>query len=157
MSGMKQNNGIKKHYWNISKGGFGMTKRTLATRTTNKEQYNQQIIFTNHTNEIYGCRRGIPQIEGGRREGGSSFNLSQWYRRRWLEPRQNWMTYWKGKKILILCSSRIDWKSMTIWCSIIQYSLQQKRGILRSKNHRKQQRNQFLKTHSCEQQFLANS
>jgi len=36
-------------------------------------------------------------------------------------------------------------------------TLQQKRGILRSKYHRKQQRKKFLKTHSCEPQFLANS
>jgi hypothetical protein len=36
-------------------------------------------------------------------------------------------------------------------------SLQQKRGILRSKYHRKQQRKKFMKTHSCEPQFLANS
>jgi hypothetical protein len=36
-------------------------------------------------------------------------------------------------------------------------SLQQKRGILRSKYHRKQQRNQFPKTRISEQQFLANS
>jgi hypothetical protein len=36
-------------------------------------------------------------------------------------------------------------------------TLQQKRGILRSKYHRKQQRKRFLKTHSCEPQFLANS
>jgi hypothetical protein len=113
---MKQNNGIKKHSWNINKGGFGKRKRTLVARTTNKEQYNQQIIFVNHTNEIYGCRRRTPQIEGGRREGAG-----QQYRRRWLEPKQSWMTSWKGKKILILCRSRIDWRSMTIWCSIIQY------------------------------------
>jgi len=38
-----------------------------------------------------------------------------------------------------------------------EFSLQQKRGILRSKYHRKQQRKKFLKTHSCEPQFLANS
>jgi hypothetical protein len=38
-----------------------------------------------------------------------------------------------------------------------EYALQQKRGILRSKYHRKQQRKKFLKTHSCEPQFLANS
>jgi hypothetical protein len=37
------------------------------------------------------------------------------------------------------------------------HALQQKRGILRSKYHRKQQRKKFLKTHSCEPQFLANS
>ncbi len=36
-------------------------------------------------------------------------------------------------------------------------TLQQKRGILRSKYHRKQQRKQFPKTRSSEQQFLANS
>jgi len=35
--------------------------------------------------------------------------------------------------------------------------LQQKRGILRSKYHRKQQRKQFPKTRSSEQQFFANS
>lgn len=59
MSGMKQNNGIQKHYWNINKGGFGKRKRTLAARTIEKKQYNQQNIFANHTNEIYGCRRRI--------------------------------------------------------------------------------------------------
>ncbi len=36
-------------------------------------------------------------------------------------------------------------------------TLQQKRGILQSKYHRKQQRKQFPKTRSSEQQFLANS
>jgi hypothetical protein len=39
----------------------------------------------------------------------------------------------------------------------LQIPLQQKRGILRSKYHRKQQRKKFSKTRSCEPLFLANS
>jgi hypothetical protein len=92
----------------------------LAIRIRDKEQYNQQIIFANHTNEIYGCRKGISQIKGGRIERIRSFNVFQRYRKKLLEPRQSWMTYWEGKKILILCSLRKDWRSMMIWCSIIQ-------------------------------------
>jgi hypothetical protein len=37
------------------------------------------------------------------------------------------------------------------------YALQQKRGILRSKYPRKQQRNQIPKTRSSEHEFVANS
>ncbi len=47
-----------------------------------------------------------------------------------------------------------------MWCCLVAQvhrALQQKRGILQSKYHRKQQRKKFLKTHSCEPQFLANS
>jgi hypothetical protein len=36
-------------------------------------------------------------------------------------------------------------------------ALQQKRGILRSKYPRKQQRNQIPKTHNSEHEFVANS
>jgi hypothetical protein len=48
-------------------------------------------------------------------------------------------------------------KNYNIYSGFNIQSLQQKRGILRSKYHRKQQRKKFSKTRSCEPQFLANS
>ncbi len=55
------------------------------------------------------------------------------------------------------CNRGMDRKVLIVIDDVDQKSLQQKRGILRSKYHRKQQRKQFSKTHSSKQQFLANS
>ncbi len=61
----------------------------------------------------------------------------------WLKPSLGAM--WHNLNVV--------WPKLTLGAQ----SLQQKRGILRSKYHRKQQRKKFPKTRSCEPQFLANS
>ncbi len=47
MYGMKQNNSIKKHRWNINilEGGFGERKRTLVARAWDKNKYNRQNVY----------------------------------------------------------------------------------------------------------------
>ncbi len=41
----------------------------MVVGARDKDKYNWQDVYANPTNEIYGCKKGILQIEGGRREG----------------------------------------------------------------------------------------
>jgi hypothetical protein len=41
----------------------------MVAGARNKNKYNQQNVCTNHTYEICGCNKIIPQIKGIKREG----------------------------------------------------------------------------------------
>jgi hypothetical protein len=41
----------------------------MVAGARNKNKYNQQNVCTNHTYEIYGCNKGIPQTEGRKKKG----------------------------------------------------------------------------------------
>ncbi len=41
----------------------------MVVGARDKDEYNWQDVYANSTNKIYGCKKGILQIEGGRREG----------------------------------------------------------------------------------------
>ncbi len=61
------------------------------------------------------------------------------------------------QKVLASGVLMLEGRVGVIWKDHVRNSLQQKRGILRSKYPRKQQRNQIPKTRSSEHEFIANS
>ncbi len=99
MYGMKQNNSIRKHCWNINilEGGFGKRKRTLVVRAWDKNKYNRQNVYINYTYEIYGCNKRIPKIKNEKKKRigssrcikGTKGGVLNQYKVEWLLERYN--------------------------------------------------------------------